>query len=91
MRLHLIKTSDNKLYQVIDQVPETKSINVEDHKQKHDCTNVFRKENMLWFVQLIEDAKIVEEITEEVIEIPEEIIETPPEISEEKLGEPEEE
>lgn len=91
MRLHLIKTSDNKLYQVIDQIPETKSINVEDHKQKHDCTNVFRKENMLWFVQLIEDAKIVEEITEEVIEIPEEIIETPPETNEEKLGEPEEE
>lgn len=91
MRLHLIKTSDNKLYQVIDQIPETKSINVEDHKQKHDCTNVFRKENMLWFVQLIEDAKIVEEITEEVIEIPEEIIETPPETNEEKLGEPEKE
>lgn len=91
MRLHLIKTSDNKLYQVIDQIPETKSINVEDHKQKHDCTNVFRKENMLWFVQLIEDAKIVEEITEEVIEIPKEIIETPPETNEEKLGEPEEE
>lgn len=80
MKLHLIKTSDNKLYQVIDQIPETKSINVEDHKQKHDCTNVFRKENMLWFVQLIEDAKIVEEI-----------VKTPPEISEEKLGEPEEE
>ena len=80
MKLHLIKTSDNKLYQVIDQIPETKSINVEDHKQKHDCTNVFRKENMLWFVQLIEDAKIIEEI-----------VETPPEISEEKLGEPEEE
>lgn len=87
MRLHLIKTSDNKLYQVIDQIPETKSVNVEDHKQKHDCTNVFRKENMLWFVQLIEDAKIVEE----VIEIPEEIIETPPETNEEKLGEPEKE
>lgn len=88
MRLHLIKTSDNKLYQVIDQVPETKSINVEDHKQKHDCTNVFRKENMLWFVQLIEDAKIVEE---PILEIPEEVVKTPPEINEEKLGEPEEE
>ena len=36
MKLHLIKTSDDTLYQVIHQEPETKPLDVEKMKNKID-------------------------------------------------------
>ena len=62
MKLHLIKTNDGNLYQVIDQIPETKQVDVEYFKWKNDCTHVFRKEGLLWFVRFIEEAQIVEDV-----------------------------
>ncbi len=68
MKLHLIKTSDGTLYQVIDQIPEYKQIDVEYIKWKNDCTHVFRKDGLLWFVRFIEEAQIIEEELGEVTE-----------------------
>ena len=62
MKLHLIKTGDGELYQVIDQIPEAKQIDVEYFKWKNDCTHVFRKDGILWFVRIIEEAQIVEDV-----------------------------
>jgi len=58
----LIKTNDGELYQVIDQIPETKQVDVEYFKWKNDCTHVFRKDGLLWFVRFIEEAQIVEDV-----------------------------
>jgi len=65
MKMHLIKTNDDILYQVIHQEPETKQIDVEKTRIMNHCTNVFRKDGLYWFVRLIEEAQIVEENLEE--------------------------
>ena len=65
MNMHLIKTNDDVLYQVIHQESETKQIDVEKIRIKHHCTNVFRKDGLYWFVRLVEEAQIVEENLEE--------------------------
>jgi hypothetical protein len=82
MKLHLIKTSDGELYQVIDQISEAKQVDVEYFKWKNDCTHVFRKEGMLWFVRLIEEAQIIEDV-----QAIEEKLEEDVQAIEEKLGE----
>jgi hypothetical protein len=61
MKMHLIKTNDDILYQVIHQEPETKQIDVEKLKIKHLCNTVFRKDGLYWFVRKIEEAQIIEE------------------------------
>jgi hypothetical protein len=61
MKMHLIKTNNDILYQVIHQEPETKQIDTEKMRIKHHCTDVFRKDGMYWFVRLIEEAQIIEE------------------------------
>ena len=61
MKMHLIKTNNDILYQVIHQEPETKIFDTEKMKIKHQCTDVFRKDGMYWFVRLIEEAQIIEE------------------------------
>jgi hypothetical protein len=61
MKLHLIKTNDNILYQVIHQEPETKSLDVEKMKTKHQCSHVFRKDGLHWFVRIIEEIQIIDD------------------------------
>jgi hypothetical protein len=43
MKMHLIKTNNDILYQVIHQEPETKVFDTEKMRIKHQCTDVFRK------------------------------------------------
>lgn len=64
MKLHLIKTSDDTLYQVIHQEPETKPLDVEKMKNKHQCTHVFRKDGLYWFVRIIEEIQTVDDSLE---------------------------
>ena len=61
MKMHLIKTNDDTLYQVIHQEPETKILDVEKSKIKHQCSHVFRKDGLYWFVRIIEEAQVIEE------------------------------
>jgi hypothetical protein len=61
MKLHLIKTNNDTLYEVIHQEPETKQFDIDKMKLKHHCTDVFRKDGKFWFVRLIEEAQILEE------------------------------
>lgn len=61
MTMHLIKTNDDTLYQVIHQEPETKQLDLEMLKNKHLCNTIFRKDGLYWFVRKIEEAQIVEE------------------------------
>lgn len=82
MKLHLIKAGDGELYQVIDQISEAKQVDVEYFKWKNDCTNVFRKDGILWFVRLIEEAQIIEDV-----QAIEEKLEENVQAIEEKLGE----
>jgi len=65
MNMHLIKTNDDVLYQVIHQEPETKPLDLELLKRKYLCNTVFRKDGLYWFVRKIEEAQIVEENLEE--------------------------
>ena len=65
MKMHLIKTNDDVLYQVIHQEPETKPLDLELLKRKYLCNTVFRKDGLYWFVRKIEEAQIVEENLEE--------------------------
>lgn len=64
MKLHLIKTNDDTLYEVIHTEPETKIMDIDKMKFKYQCTDVFRKDGKLWFVRLIEEAQIIEESLE---------------------------
>ena len=64
MKLHLIKTNDDTLYEVIRTFPETKIIDIDKMKIKFQCTDVFRKDGKLWFVRLIEEAQVIEESLE---------------------------
>lgn len=61
MKMHLIKTNDDTLYQVIYQEPETKILDVEKAKIKHQCSHVFRKDGLYWFVRIIEEAQVIED------------------------------
>jgi len=61
MKMHLIKTNDDVLYEVIHQESETKPIDVEFMKRKHLCSTVFRKDGLYWFVRKIEEAQVIEE------------------------------
>jgi len=61
MKMHLIKTNDDVLYHVLHQEPETKPLDIEKTKIKHQCTHVFRKDGLYWFVRLIEEAQLTEE------------------------------
>jgi hypothetical protein len=61
MKMHLIKTNDDVLYEVIHQEPETKQIDAEKLKIKYYCTDVFRKDGQYWFVRKIEEAQVIEE------------------------------
>lgn len=61
MKMHLIKTNDDVMYHVIHQEPEAKDIDVEKTRIKHQCTNVFRKDGIYWFVRLVEEAQVIEE------------------------------
>ena len=65
MNMHLIKTNNDVLYQVIHQEPETKPLDLELLKRKYLCNTVFRKDGLYWFVRKIEEAQIVEENLEE--------------------------
>ena len=60
MKLDLIQIKDD-LYQVIDRISESKQVDIEYFKWKYDCTNVFRKDGLLWFVRLIEEAQTITE------------------------------
>lgn len=64
MKLHLIKTNDDTLYEVIHTESETKTMDIDRMKFKYQCTDVFRKDGKLWFVRLIEEAQIIEESLE---------------------------
>lgn len=61
MNIHLIKTNDDTLYQVIHQEPETKQLDMDMMKRKYLCGIVFRKDRLYWFVRKIEEAQIIEE------------------------------
>ena len=61
MKMHLIKTNDDVLYEVIHQEPETKQIDAEKLKIKYYCTDVFRKDGQYWFVRKIKEAQVIEE------------------------------
>jgi hypothetical protein len=61
MNIHLIKTNDDTLYQVIHQEPESKQLDLEMIKRKYLCGSVFRKDGLYWFVRKIEEAQIIEE------------------------------
>lgn len=61
MKMHLIKTNDDVLYQVIHQEPETKPLDLELLKNKYLCNTVFRKDGLYWFVRKIEEAQVIEE------------------------------
>jgi hypothetical protein len=61
MKMHLIKTNDDVMYQVLHQEPEIKPIDVEKMKIKHQCSHVFRKDGLYWFVRIVEEAQIIEE------------------------------
>jgi len=61
MKIHIIKTNDDTLYHVIHQEPEVKQLDLEKTKIKHQCTHVFRKDGLYWFVRLIEEAQVIEE------------------------------
>jgi hypothetical protein len=61
MKMHLIKTNDDTLYQVIHHEPETKALDLEKTKIKHQCSHVFRKDGLYWFVRLIEEAQVIED------------------------------
>ena len=61
MKMHLIKTNDGTMYQVIHQEPEAKIMDPEKSKIKHQCSHVFRKDGLYWFVRIIEEAQIIEE------------------------------
>ena len=64
MKIHLIKTNDDTLYQVIHQEPDVNPIDIEKSKIKHQCSHIFRKDGLYWFVRLIEETQIVEESLE---------------------------
>jgi hypothetical protein len=61
MKIPVIKTNGDNLYQIIHQEPENKQIDIDFIKNKHNCTNVFRKDGLYWFVRLIEEAELIEE------------------------------
>ena len=61
MKMHLIKTKDDVMYQVIHQELETKILDVEKAKIKHQCSHVLRKDGWLWFVRIIEEAQVIED------------------------------
>ena len=64
MKLYLIKTNNDLLYEVIHTEHETKVLDIDMMKRKHQCTDVFRKDGKLWFVRLIEEAQVIEESLE---------------------------
>jgi len=61
MKMHLIKTKDDTLYEVIHQEVETKQIDSEKMRIKYHCTDVFRNNGQYWFVRKIEEAQVIEE------------------------------
>jgi len=61
MKMHLIKTKNDSLYEVIHQIPEHIQMDVEKQRIKYQCTDVFRNNGQYWFVRLIEDAEVLEE------------------------------
>jgi hypothetical protein len=61
MKMHLIKTNDDTLYQVLHQEPETKQLDLEMMKKKYLCGTVFRKDGLYWFVRKIKEAQVIEE------------------------------
>jgi len=60
MKMDLIKTNDDVLYEVIKKIPETKAIDVELFKNTSNSTHVFRKDGFYWFVRIIEEAQVID-------------------------------
>ena len=50
-----------ELYEVIRLIPEYTGIDTEKFRISTNSTNVFRKEGMIWFVRIVEEAQIIED------------------------------
>lgn len=60
MVFELIKVGDD-LYTVIRIIPEHKGVDVEVFKASTNSTNVFRKDGLLYFCRIVEEAQIIED------------------------------
>ena len=60
MVFELIKVGDD-LYTVIRKIPEHKEIDVDVFRISTHSTNVFRKDGLLYFCRIVEEAKIIED------------------------------
>lgn len=60
MVLDLIKVGE-ELYTVERRIPDREGIDINTFKISTNSTNVFRKDGLLWFCRLIEEAIIVED------------------------------
>jgi hypothetical protein len=60
MVFELIKVGDD-LYTVERKILESKGVNVDDFKSFTKCTNVFRRDGLLYFCRIVDEAQIVED------------------------------
>lgn len=74
MVFELIKVGDS-LYTVERKISEDKGVDVEKFKASTNCTNVFRKDGLLYFCRIVEEAQIVEDEPLEELPAPEESLE----------------
>jgi hypothetical protein len=74
MVFDLIKVGDS-LYTVERKISESKGVDVEKFKASTNCTNVFRKDGLLYFCRIVEEAQIVEDEPLEELPAPEESLE----------------
>ena len=59
--MNLITIKD-ELYEVIRLIPEHTGIDTEKFRISTHSTNVFRKDGMFWFVRIVEEAQIIEDV-----------------------------
>ena len=60
MVFELIKVGDD-LYTVVRKIPENKEIDIDFFRISTHSTNVFRKNGLLYFCRIVEEAQIIEE------------------------------
>ena len=74
MGFELIKVGDD-LYTVERKIPEHKGVNVDVFKASTNSTNVFRRDGLLYFCRIIEEAQIIEDEPVKELTSPEENLE----------------
>jgi hypothetical protein len=64
----VIAFNDN-LYQLVKVFREKEGFPINEAKDYYDCDTVLRKEGMLYFCRLIQEAQIIEEIQDGTIQL----------------------